>query len=172
MRLMSPEWVRGMVAVRRGDPDAAAADFEGGLTFHGGPAGPRPIANSAFGLACVDVARGRSKAGISGHASALRRRHSMGDRLGVAESLMALAAALAPVEPADAARLLGAAVGLLSAVGAVPTPRQEADLELAARAAGTVPSGDAALDEIRAVELALALAERLGAGRRVSAGTT
>ena len=172
MRLMSPEWVRGMVAVRRGDPDAAAADFEGGLTFHGGPAGPRPIANSAFGLACVDVARGRSKAGISGHASALRRRHGMGDRLGVAESLLALAAALAPVEPADAARLLGAAEALLSAVGAVPTPRQAADLARTARTTGAARSGDAALDEIRAVELALALAERLGAGRRVSAGTT
>ena len=59
----------------------------------------------------------------------------MGDRLGVAESLLALAAAVLPAEPADAARLLGAAAALLSAVGAVPTPRQEADLEPTARAA-------------------------------------
>ena len=180
MRLMSPEWVRGLVALRQGDPDAAAADFTAGLTFHGVPAGPRPIANSTFGLACVDVARGRSRAGVSGHASALRRRHRMGDRLGVAESLLALAGAVLPAEPADAARLLGAAESLLSAVGAVPTPRQQGDLELVARAAETAAGEDAAaaraggagLDEGRAVDLALALAERLGAVRRVTAGTT
>jgi tetratricopeptide (TPR) repeat protein len=181
MRLMSPEWVRGVVELRRGDPDAAAADFARGLTFNGGPAGPRPVANSIFGLACVDVARARSRAGVAGHVSALSRRNRMGDRLGVAESLLALAGAVLPAEAADAARLLGASSALLSAVGAVPTPRQQEDLELAARAAVAVAGRDTvsaarsegtALEETRAVELALALAERLGAGRRVTAGTT
>ena len=59
----------------------------------------------------------------------------MGDRLGIAESLLGLAAAVLPAEPTDAARLLGASSALLSALGAVPTPRQEADLAGAVRTA-------------------------------------
>jgi hypothetical protein len=104
----------------------------------------------------------------------------MGDRLGVAESLLALAGAVLPAGPADAARLLGASAALLSAVGAVPTPRQQDDLERVAHAAATAAGDDAAaaraegagLEEGQAVELALALTERLGAVRRATAGTT
>jgi tetratricopeptide (TPR) repeat protein len=172
MRLMSPEWVRGLVALRQGDPDAAAADFTSGLTFNDRPAGPRPIANSTFGLACVDVARGRSAAGLTGHASALRQRHRMGDRLGVAESLLALAGATVAAEPADAARLVGAADALLAAVGAVQTPRQQADLDRVGRSDGAERAEGAALEEESAVELACVVAERLGAERRPAAART
>ena len=163
MRLISPQWLRGMVLLRQGDPETASADFADGLTFHGGPAGPRPLANSTFGLAEVDLARGRTGAGLAGHASALHRRHRMGDRLGVAESLLATATATAASAPADAARLSGAARALLAAVGAVPTPRQHADLSRVPTSPDSTPDGDAA------VELAVALAGGLGAGRREAA---
>jgi predicted ATPase/class 3 adenylate cyclase len=172
MRMVSPQWVRGMALLRQGDPDAAVADLADGLTFDGGPAGPRPVANSTFGLACVDVARGRSAAGLTGHASALRQRHRMGDRLGVAESLLALAGATVAAEPADAARLAGAADALLAAVGAVPTPRQQADLDRVGRADGAERAEGAALEEESAVELACVVAERLGAERRPAAART
>jgi hypothetical protein len=98
----------------------------------------------------------------------------MGDRLGVAESLLALAGAAVTAEPADAARLAGAADALLAAVGAVPTPRQQADLDRVGRAAaeGAARAEGAALVENSAVELACALAERLGAERRPTAART
>jgi predicted ATPase/class 3 adenylate cyclase len=179
MRLTSPDWVRGTVALRRGDLDAAARDFASSLTFGGHTAAPRFIANGTFGLACVDAARGRTAAAVTGHGTALRLRHGMGDRLGVAESLLGLAAAVLPGRPADAARLLGAASSLRGAGGALPTPRQQADLEDTARAAIAAASADtvsearaegAALTQPRAVEMALDLSERLGAGS--PAGTT
>jgi hypothetical protein len=77
-------------------------------------------------------------------------------------------------EPADAARLAGAADALLAAVGAVPTPRQQADLDRVGRAGaeGAARAEGAALVENSAVELACALAERLGAERRPTAART
>ena len=100
----------------------------------------------------------------------------MGDRLGVAESLLALAAAVLPAEPADAARLLGASSAVLSAVGAVPTPRQEADLDRRPRraeraGADAAPRPTRRRCRGRAVALALDLGDRLGAAR-VHARTT
>ena len=41
MRLVGPDWVRGMVALTDGDLDAAAGDFEATLAFGGHTAGPR-----------------------------------------------------------------------------------------------------------------------------------
>jgi hypothetical protein len=172
MRLISPAWVRGVVALRLGDLDAAARDFASDLPFHGGAAGPRPVANSTLGLAWVDAARGRAREAVSGHAKALRARHRMGDRLGVAESLLALGAAVLPTEPAGAARLFGASASLRSAGGAVPTPRQHADLDVAVRAAVDVAgaetvaaerSAGSALTQQAAVASALDLSDRLGA---------
>jgi len=97
-------------------------------------------------------------------------RHDLGDRLGIAESLIGLAAAVLPAEPADAARLVGAAESLRSGGGAVPTPRQQADVELAlaaAAGAGTVEGCRAegtALPQEQAVELALRLSGRFAPG--------
>jgi hypothetical protein len=105
----------------------------------------------------------------------------MGDRLGVAESLLALAGAALPDEPADAVRLLGASSAVLSAIGAVPTPRQEDDLDRAERAAvaaageetvATARSEGADLAEGAAIALALDLCDRLGAGHHASTTTT
>ena len=173
MRLVRPDWVRGAAELRQGDLDTAARDFTAGSSFDGRSSAPRPFAQATFGLACVDAARGRHRDAVVGHARALRIRHRMGDRLGIAESLLALAGAVLPAEPTDAARLVGASSALLSVVGAVPTPRQEADLAGAVRTAvdaagdGEVAgarSDGAALTEDRALALALDLADRLGAG--------
>jgi predicted ATPase/class 3 adenylate cyclase len=181
MRLVSPAWVRGVVAHRQGDPAAAVCDFRSDLTFLDGPAGPRPIANATFGLACVDGAAGCIGDAVSGHAKALHLRQRMGDHLGIADSLLGLAAVL-PEHAEDSARLVGAASAVLSAVGAVPTPRQAADLDRAVRAA-VAAAGDedtvvrarsdgAAMTEAAAVALALDLGDRLGAGSPAHARTT
>jgi hypothetical protein len=171
--------LRGVVALRQGDLDAAGRDFASGLTHDGGAAGPRTFANATAGMAWVDAARGRTREALSGHAKALRLRHRMGDRLGVAESLLALAAAALTTEPAGAARLLGASASLLSAGGAVPTPRQHADLEAALRAAVDAAGAEAvaversagvALTQQAAVVSALDLSDRLTA--QAPAGTT
>lgn len=171
MRLVAPEWVRAAAALRQGDADAAARDFAAGLTFHGIAAGPRPVANGRFGLACVDAAQGRTAAAVSGHATALRLRDGMGDRLGIADSLLGLATAVLPSRAADAARLLGASAPLRSVGGTVPTPRQEEDLASAGRAVAAAASDDVAtaaraegaeLTQRQAVDLALDLAREPG----------
>ncbi|HEV7187157.1 MAG TPA: adenylate/guanylate cyclase domain-containing protein [Blastococcus sp.] len=164
MRLVSPQWVRGSAALRLGDPAVAVPDFEKDLTFRGGAAGPRFVANATFGLACVDAARGRTPEALAGLATVLRMRSRMGDRLGVAESLRALAGALPPENSSDAARLVGASSQVLAAVGAVPTPRQAADLASAVRATGQTAGDAAAMTETQAVALALELGARMGAG--------
>ncbi|MFL6097447.1 MAG: ATP-binding protein [Blastococcus sp.] len=171
LRLVSPNWVRAVVALRQGELDAAARDFESLLGFGGRPGAPRFVAHATFGLACVAAARGEMPQALAGFATALRMRHDMGDRLGITESLLALASAVLPAEPADAARLIGASGAVLTAVGAVPTPRQRADLEQAVRRAVDEAGEDvvdrarsegAGLTEGDAVALALDLCDRLG----------
>jgi hypothetical protein len=162
MRLVPPDWVRGAVALRRGKLDDAARDFDASRTFVGHGVIPRFLANGTYGLACVDAARGRRADAIAGHATALRLRHRMGDRLGVTESLLALATVVAPDEPAEAARLIGASTALRAAGGALPTPRQESDLADAVRDRPAVE--DASLTQDRAVALALDLTERFARG--------
>jgi predicted ATPase/class 3 adenylate cyclase len=179
MRLMSPSWLRGVVALRQGDLDGAARDLTTDLTFHGGPAGPRPVANARFGLACVDAARGRIRDAVAGHVAALRLRSTMGDRLGVAESLLGLAQAAPPAEAGTAARMIGAVETLRAVGGAVPTPRQQSDVEHAVGTAVDAVGEDAvvaaridgaALTEDVAVAVAFELCDRLGA--QAPAGTT
>jgi hypothetical protein len=84
--------------------------------------------------------------------------------LGVAESLVGVAAAIAVERAEDAARLAGAAGALFHASAAVPTPRQQADLDavsqlaMTATDAGTVAAAVAAgavLHESAAVAAAL-----------------
>ena len=159
MRLLPPVWVRGAVALRRGDLDAAARDFEASHTLIGHGQIPRFTANGTFGLACVDAARGRRRAAMTGHGAALRLRHGMGDRLSVAESLIAVATVVLPDDPAEATTLIAAATALRSSGGALPTPRQHRDLADAARTAGHDPV-DSPLTQDRAVALAVDLTER------------
>jgi uncharacterized metal-binding protein len=96
----------------------------------------------------------------------------MGDSLQIAESLIELATVAAPVEPAEAARLLEAVPALMTASGASPTPRLGADLGAALTAAAQ--ADDAArvaaaheaggnLQQEAAVAAAARLAERLAA---------
>jgi hypothetical protein len=162
MRLVPPVWVRGAVALRTGDLDAAARDFESSRTVVGHGQIPRFTANGTFGLAGVEAARGRRAAAAAAHGTALRLRHGMGDRLGVAESLLAVATVVLPDEPAEASRLIGAATALRAAGGALPTPRQESDLADAVRE--NPAAQDPPLSQDRAVELALDLTERFAPG--------
>jgi hypothetical protein len=83
----------------------------------------------------------------------------MGDRLGVADSLLGLAAAVLPARAADAARLVATSAALRSVGGAVPTLRQEEDLASAVSAAGVAADGPEPTQQ-QAVALALELAGR------------
>jgi hypothetical protein len=97
----------------------------------------------------------------------------MGDVLQLAESLLGVAAVAAPVEPGEAARLLGAVPPLLAGAGATPTPRLRADLDAvltavaeaddASRVAAAHEAGGSVPQEA-AVAAAARLAERLAAG--------
>jgi tetratricopeptide (TPR) repeat protein len=172
MRLVLPDWVRGVAAARSGDLDAAERAFRSTLTYRGQPAAPRHVASGRWGLACVSAARGRTGEAAATHGRALELRRRMGDSLEIAESLVGLAALAAPVEPAEAARLLGAVPALLTASGATPTPRFQADLDAALTAAGqaddaarvaTANEAGASLSQEDAVAAAASLAERLAA---------
>jgi predicted ATPase/class 3 adenylate cyclase len=170
MRLVPPNWVRGVAATRTGDLDAAERAFRISMNYRGQPAAPRHLANGLWGLACVSAARGRTGEAAAGHGRALELRRRMGDSLSIAESLVGLSALAAPVEPAEAARLLGAVPALLTASGASATPRLQADLSAALAAAAQ--AGDAAtvtaahgaggsLQQEAAVATAARLVERL-----------
>ena len=75
-------------------------------------------------LADVSEAQGDSSAPISLVLEALVKRHSMGDRPGIAAALEHLARLAARIDPARAARLLGAADDLREQMG-TPVPARE-----------------------------------------------
>ena len=94
------------------------------------------------------------------HRRALTLRHGIGDHLGVADSLVGIAAALAWWEPVEAARLTRAADAVRARLGTTQTPREAAEAAAALAAigetAGGRPSADAGdeggdLDEEAAV---------------------
>ncbi len=129
----------------------------------------RHEANSTWGLARVSTVRGRTRDAVALHRKALEQRRQMGDRLGVVDSLVGLAAAVAPNEPVEAARLAGAAISLRAAVGATPTPRETADVTTVLAEATEAAGPDVAeagrhagaeMDEDAAVELAVQLGAR------------
>jgi predicted ATPase/class 3 adenylate cyclase len=131
MRVVAAEWVLGAVALTRGN----LATAERWFTAHGEPIGSRPArrhrANARWGLACAAALSGRTADAVSEHVRALGARAGMPDRLGIADSLVGLAAAVAGTEPLEAARLLGAADAARDVAGAVPTPRQRAEVAAA-----------------------------------------
>jgi hypothetical protein len=125
LRSTMPAWVLGVVALARGDQVTAAEQFRMASGF-GGAAGsaPRHLANSWWGLGCVSRNAGLIPDAARLHHKALALRHSIGDQLGVAESLIGAAAVVASSDRATAGALVGAAERLLTELGAVVTPRQ------------------------------------------------
>ena len=127
MRTTFPQWVLGVVALERGDLNEADIQFRAGV---GNPAtaAPRHLANSRWGLARASLATGDAPEAARLHRQALSLRHSMGDRLSVAESLVGAAAVIASADPSIADALLSEAGRIRDSCAAVATPRQTGDL--------------------------------------------
>lgn len=126
MRSVFPQWVSGVVALEEGDLAEAARRFRLGVEHTTTEASPRHQASSRWGLACVSTARGEVRDAARLQRETLAIRESIGDRLGLAESLMAAAALVNPTAPSTATVLSRSARSLRRACGAVPTPRQVA----------------------------------------------
>jgi hypothetical protein len=88
----------------------------------------RHQATSAWGLGCVSAARGGTVSSIALHQRALAIRRDIEDRLGVIDSLVALAGVIVPEHPAEAAHLVGAATSLRQGTGTVATRRVDAEI--------------------------------------------
>jgi hypothetical protein len=168
MRRVSLAWVLGVAALMEGDLDAAEREFRADLETAEAGQMVRYEANSLWGLARVSADAGRVSEAAKLHQRALALRHRMGDRLGVVDSFIGLATAVAPVEPEKAARLLGAAIALRAGTGATPTQREAAEVAVALAAIGE--ADDPTLTEmVRAAgtdvdeDAAVAMAARLGA---------
>jgi hypothetical protein len=151
-----------------GDLDVAEREFRADLEPAEGGRILRYEANSLWGLARVSADAGRASEAAKLHLRALALRHRIGDRLGVVDSLIGLATAVAPVEPEEAARLVGAAIALRAETGATPTHREEAEVAAALAAIGgaddpklmaMAQDAGADMDE----DAAVAMAARLGA---------
>ncbi len=147
MRHRTPEWVLGTVALLEGDLEHAQELFEASLRTATAGDVPRHAASGRWGLARVAAAGGQDQAAEL-HLRAAETRHEIDDRLGLAESLVALAEVGAARDPVAAARLLGAATTLRTKAGASATKRDEQDLENA-RAAIAAHLEPAALAENR-----------------------
>jgi predicted ATPase/class 3 adenylate cyclase len=166
MRRVSLAWVLGLATLMEGDLDAAEREFRADLEAAEAGQIVRHQANSLWGLARASADAGRAGKAVELHQRALALRHRIGDRLGVVDSFVGLATAMAPVEPENAARLLGAAGALRAETGATPTQREEAEVAAALAAIGA--AGDPRLMEMaQAVgadvdeDAAMAMAARL-----------
>jgi putative intracellular protease/amidase len=136
MRSTFPRWFLGMVALARGELEAAADQFRASEEHPVTEAAPRHRANSTWGLACVSLAGGQVAEAARLHREALELRRDMRDHLGVAESLVGAAAVLAATDPSTAGALLTEAERVRTSCGAVSTPRQAADLAAIRSVAG------------------------------------
>jgi predicted ATPase/class 3 adenylate cyclase len=168
MRRVSLAWVLGMATLMEGDLDAAEREFRADLEAAEAGQIVRHQANSLWGLARASADAGRVGKAAELHQRALALRHRLGDRLGVVDSFVGLATAMAPVEPEDAARLVGAAIALRTETGATPTQREEAEVAAALAAIGE--ADDSRLMEMAQAagadvdeDAAMAVAARLGA---------
>jgi predicted ATPase/class 3 adenylate cyclase len=145
MRLVLPECLLGAVALAAGDPEGGRHWFTASAGPQGAPSAPRHRAAAHWGLAAVARLTGRDAESVTRQMRAVRLRSRLPDRLGVADSFVGLAAAIAPAEPAEAGRLLGAARAALELAGAVPTPRQQAEQsDVGRRAAGPAAAAELA----------------------------
>ena len=152
MRRVSLRWVLGVVALLEGDPDESETLFQADLKSAEEGKMRRHEATSAWGLACVSSARGDTPRSLALHRRALAIRDEIEDRLGVVDSLVAMAGVVAPSRPKEAALLTGAATSLRRRTGSVATPREAAEV------AHVESSIEAALDRS-----AMAQAEEEGA---------
>ena len=148
MRRVSLAWVLGVAALMEGDLDVAEREFRVDIEPAEGGQAVRYEANSLWGLARVSADAGRISEAAELHQRALALRHRIGDRLGVVDSFVGLATAVVPVEPEEAARLVGAAGALRAETGATPTQREEA--EVAAVLAAIREANDPRLMEMAA----------------------
>jgi predicted ATPase/class 3 adenylate cyclase len=164
MRSIFPAWVLGVVALARGDLDTATDHFRASVEGGAAEAAPRHQANSCWGLACVSKTAGLIPNAARLHREALALRHSIGDRLGVVESLIGTAAVVATADRAMAGVLIGTAQRLRTELGAVVTPRQAGDVA-AARALldehKTPPADPGPFDEAAAVARAMHALEEI-----------
>jgi predicted ATPase/class 3 adenylate cyclase len=168
MRRVSLGWVLGVAALLAGDLDEAKREFQADLETAEVGKVLRHQANSLWGLARVSADAGLLTEATELHQQALALRHRIGDRLGVVDSFVGLAMALAPVEREDAARLLGAATALRAKAGATPTQREQAEV-VAALAAIAEADDPKLMDMARGTgadvdeDVTVAMAARLGA---------
>ncbi len=128
MRRVSLRWVLGVVALLVGDPDEAENMFQTDLKVAEEGKMRRHEATSLWGLACVSAAQGNTQRSLALHRRALAIRNDLEDRLGVIESLVALAVVVAPERPKEAAFLTGAATSLRQRTGTIPTPREDVEV--------------------------------------------
>jgi hypothetical protein len=181
LRATFPQWVLGVVALTYGDLRAAEQMFRSGITplspsplqdkeLEHADAMPRHWANGMWGLARVRLAAGSIPEAAHLHRLALERRHTVGDRLGVVESLVASAAVVAASDPGTASHLVAAAADVRASLGAVATPRQTADVAVipaALAAKGEEQPRRAPVDEAAAVHMASRALGNLQQGRHV-----
>jgi tetratricopeptide (TPR) repeat protein len=169
MRRTSLDWVLGLTALIDGDVTTAERHFRTDLEQAEHSQLRRHEANSTWGLAQVATVRGMTRDAVALHGRALGQRREMGDRLGVVDSLVGVAGAVAPMEPVGAARLVGAATALRVAVGATATLRETAEMTAVLAAVTDAAGVDAAeagrrggaeMDEDAAVELAAQVGAR------------
>lgn len=173
MRRVDPDWVQGTVLLRTGRFDEAEQRFSGALRAAERLGSPRPLANHLAGLGEARLAAGDRPDAAARHARALHLRAEMGDRLGVVESLVGVAAVAAPDHPAAAARLLSAATSLRAAAGAVATPDEQAVFAAAlAGVGGRAEATEAPDDEASALVVAdEVVAQVAGAVPRAGGGS-
>lgn len=155
MRRVDPDWVLGTVLLRTGRVDHAQEQFGRAVRAAERLGSPRLLANHLAGLGDARLAAGDAPDAAERHAHALHLRAQMGDRLGVAESLVGVAATAGPDHRAAAGRLLTAATQLRAAAAAVPTPDEQAVLDAAMAAIGGWADGPEQPDD-EASALALA----------------
>jgi ATP/maltotriose-dependent transcriptional regulator MalT len=128
MRRVSLGWVLGVVSLIEGELNEAEALFQRDLESAEESELRRHVATSAWVLGCVSAARGDTVSSIALHQQALAIREDIEDRLGVIDSLVALAGVIGPQQPDAAAHLTGAATSVRQRTGTVGTPREDAEI--------------------------------------------
>jgi predicted ATPase/DNA-binding CsgD family transcriptional regulator len=131
----------GSLARARHDYDAALGHFRGALEFFRAIDARPEIARCLAGIGWVALATGDLSTAAASLSHSLRLSLDIGQRLGIARGLEAIAAlAVASQDPANAVRLEGAAASLRGLVGPVRSASAQARLEgilvLARREAG------------------------------------
>jgi non-specific serine/threonine protein kinase len=153
MRRTNPGWVLGVASLLERDLDGARRRFRDGVTQAREAQIRRHEANHLWGLASTEAAAGDLRLAADLHGQALRVRGELGDRLGLVDSLVGVAATAARAEPETAAWLLAAATSLRTRAGAVAT-EHEATLSADATAAIDASGGSGAIDAtLRDVDL-------------------